>query len=527
MAHQIASTHRERVHQLWDRYDKGIESREFYAFGYPYGLIPTAIIFAYLVLPGNKRDRNYGRYLAWAATVSSCAYIITFTRARYATAAGLTGLAHGWLILWATAHLFINDPKSDYLRIKRVSSITEEVKPLEQANGSTTAHDLKPEPKSTNNTTEPNGKERVAHISTYVWQSFPDSVQERLDWAVELISSLNGMGWNWAIRSLPAPPQHVQDALAQQDLNLPIVKIWKTSKASLRRSEKELWSIVLRRLCVTYIILDALKTIITLDPFFWGYVDYPAPSYLPLSWQSSPIAVKMCRLLVAQFAIYWAVRMVLGLLPLYYMGLRENATFGVRSEAWMFPDDFGHYSSVCKHGLAGFWSTFWHQSFRYVFEAPALFWLRRKNIDLNTFQARLTRVVVSFVCSGFMHACLSYTAIGDKAPIMGSFMFFTLQPLGILIQYHWLHYFRSTALGKHCPAFIGYIANAVWVNTWLYFTGPLFIEDLSIGGWFLFEPVPISIFRGVGLGGPEEGLFTLHGRFASWRNDGWRTGIVS
>jgi hypothetical protein len=209
------------------------------------------------------------------------------------------------------------------------------------------------------------------------------------------------------------------------------------------------------------------------------------------------------------------------------MWLHQYPASSVRAESWVFPDDFGHYSAVYKHGLAGFWSTFWHQSFRYVFEAPAIFWLRRQKIDLNSFQARITRISVSFACSGFMHACMSYTALGDKAPISGSFMFFILQPLGIMLQYYWLRYFRSTLLGKHCPAFIGYVANIVYVNAWLYFTAPLFVEDLSTGGWFLFEPVPISIFRGLGLGGRGEGWLAIYGRFAGWNNDGWRTGIVS
>jgi hypothetical protein len=67
----------------------------------------------------------------------------------------------------------------------------------------------------------------------------------------------------------------------------------------------------------------------------------------------------------------------------------------------------------------------------------------------------------------------------------------------------------------------------IYVNTWLYFTAPLFIEDMALGGWFLFEPVPFSILRGLGFGAKDDGFYAMHGRILSWRRDGWRTGIVT
>jgi membrane bound O-acyltransferase family protein len=527
MDYPIAQTHRERVYQFWDRYDKAIESKEVYAFGYPYGLVTLAIILGYLSIPGSTVRRNYGKYVAWLAMMIWCSYITCYTRARYTTAAALTGLTHSWLILWSTAHFLFNDPKRDYLRIKRVYQSQDTAVPAKE-NGSTTAHDVRSSNLVSRDQSKSIEKDEEENKSpAYIWQPFPNTMSDRLDWASELITSLDGMGWSWAIRSLPPPPSQVQASLARQNLDLPIDEAWKTSTKSMQKRKEQTWNRILQRFILTFLALDIIKTLISLDPYFWGYVDHPAPPYLPVSWQSSPVIAKSCRLLIAQAATYAAVRAVLGLRPMLYILRRQDKSLGVRTEAWMFPDDFGHYSAVYQHGLGGFWSSFWHQSFRYVFETPALALIRVLNMDPRSIQARTIRICIAFVCSGFMHGCLSYSSVGESTSIHGSFLFFILQPIGIFVQYFWLRYFRSTTVSKHCPTIVGYIANIVFVNMWFYFTAPLFVEDLAIGGWFLFEPCAFSILRGLGLGAPDDGFNMMHGRWATWRVDSWRTGIAT
>lgn len=532
METQIAETHRQRQQQLWDRYDQGVQSGEYYAFGYPYGYLILIIILGYLAIPANKNGRNYGRFVAWLLALLECFYMIAYTRSRYPVANAFTGLCHSWLALWVTAHFLVNDPKASYYRIKKLGISKEKVHDRDEAIATTTSHDLEFSKRQSNEAGIPDNIDDGSDVSqiSYVWEPHPQtSWRARLDWAVDLLSTFDGIGWSWGIRSLPKPPENVKTSLVQSNtkLNLPIYLIWEKSRASIVRARHQFKSALLLKFVITYIILDVVKTLMSLDPYFWGYTDHPSPPYIPVSWQQSPVMSKSCRLAVAQFATYFAVTMVLGLKPLYYMFVHNEATLGVKEETWMYPDDFGPYSSVGKFGLAGFWSIFWHQSFRYVFEAPAILVIRNTTIDPKSFNARVIRIFGSFFSSAFMHFSLSYSSIGPSRPFRGSFVFFMLQPFGILAQYYWIQWFQTSALSKSCPHWGGFAANIIYVNIWLYFTAPLFIEDAARGGWFMFEPIPISIFRGFGFGAKDDGWWTLHGRFATWRFDGWRSGIVT
>jgi hypothetical protein len=485
-------THRERTQQFRDLYDQGLAAGEFYAFAYPYGLIPSLIIVIYLLSPSSKNKRNSGRFLAWLLSILSSAYIVAYTRARYTTSNALTGLAHSWLMLWLVAHFLAHDPKGEYFRIKKIDQ-----------------------------NSSPSSSEK-----NYVWQAHPDTLEERYNWTTDLLTSLNGMGWSWAIRSMPAPPKHIQEDLKEAD-SMQLSKVWEKSGQASPRTEAQLRRRIFFRCLESYVVLDFVKTLISLDPYFWGFTKHQAPSYLPLSWQSSPVLVKSVRLLLAQTAAFYAVRMVLMLKPIYFISFHPLGQVATRRESWMWPDDFGSYLEIGRHGLAGFWSLFWHQSFRYVYETPALLVVNLLQIGQKEFKARVIRVFVSFTCSGLMHAGMSHTSIGQKSPFRGSFLFFMLQPFGIFLQYYWLQYFRSLPVASKCPKFVGALANIIFTNVWLYYTAPLFIEDMSTGGWFLFEPVPVSMFRGLGYGAHDDGWITLHGRFASFRFDSWRTGIVS
>ncbi|KAK3395892.1 hypothetical protein B0T20DRAFT_455688 [Sordaria brevicollis] len=78
---------------------------------------------------------------------------------------------------------------------------------------------------------------------------------------------------------------------------------------------------------------------------------------------------------------------------------------------------------------------------------------------------------------------------------------------------------------KNIPRWIKRMGNGVFVLMWLHWTRWMLIDDMSRSGLFLFEPVPVSVFRLLGLGGmPGEG------RGDWWRLDGeyvpslWRGG---
>ena len=63
---------------------------------------------------------------------------------------------------------------------------------------------------------------------------------------------------------------------------------------------------------------------------------------------------------------------------------------------------------------------------------------------------------------------------------------------------------QKAGITYRLPTRLRRAGNFVVVHTWFYYTAPLLIDDLAAGGTFLYEPVPFSISRLLGLGGKDE-----------------------
>ena len=83
-------------------------------------------------------------------------------------------------------------------------------------------------------------------------------------------------------------------------------------------------------------------------------------------------------------------------------------------------------------------------------------------------------------------------------------MFFLLQPFGILAQVFAAQALHRFSVMQKLPLVGRRACNFIVVHAWFYFIAPLLIDDLAKGGTFLYEPVPFSVFRLLGLGGKEE-----------------------
>ncbi len=79
------------------------------------------------------------------------------------------------------------------------------------------------------------------------------------------------------------------------------------------------------------------------------------------------------------------------------------------------------------------------------------------------------------------------------------------------------------------------MANVVFLLLWFYVTGPLLADDFARGGIWLFEPVPVSVVRGLGFGLNEEGWWCWGeggGKWVGWWSDRsgrgrwWRSGVM-
>jgi len=205
--------------------------------------------------------------------------------------------------------------------------------------------------------------------------------------------------------------------------------------------------------------------------------------------------------------------------PVFFVGILGPKVVGTRGEAWMNPADmFGDFNHVLDSGLAGWWGAWWHQTFRVTFQQPGDWLVASLGLKQRSITGKLVSTWMAFFLSGVLHASGSYTQLGDTHPFTGPMAFFMLQALGVTVQMTLVQLLKSAGVTQHVPKSIRRIANLVITIGWLYFTAPLLVDDFARGGIWLFEPVPISIFRGLGLGPKGAGWWCWDGLVA------WRTG---
>lgn len=69
--------------------------------------------------------------------------------------------------------------------------------------------------------------------------------------------------------------------------------------------------------------------------------------------------------------------------------------------------------------------------------------------------------------------------------------------------------------------------NGVFTYLWLYATSPLFLNDMSAGGTWLYEPIMVSPLRWMGLGPKGYGWWTWARVEIGWYRGKhwWESGI--
>jgi len=245
--------------------------------------------------------------------------------------------------------------------------------------------------------------------------------------------------------------------------------------------------------------------------------------------QKSHILTNTYRLLLSLSAVYTALWAIFKLGPVFVCGVIGPRWIGLRGEAWMNPYDmYGSYSLILDKGLTGWWSGWWHQVFRFAFEAPATRLMRALGVEKRSVTGKILSLLVAFVLSGCIHASGSYTQLGDTRPLMGPMRFFLLQGVAIFAQTSFVQLATRAGLVDMCPKSLRRLANLIVVHVWLYYTAPLLVDDFARGGVWLFEPVPFSPLRGLGFGQPGDQFFCWwNQRIWWWRGKHWwDTGIA-
>ena len=136
----------------------------------------------------------------------------------------------------------------------------------------------------------------------------------------------------------------------------------------------------------------------------------------------------------------------------------------------------------------------------------------------------MLRAGVAFTCSGILHTCASYASTSGISKPLNAFAFFVLQPVGIFGQKAVGDWMKKRGWMDRVPFWAQEVGNVMFVFCWFYIVGPTVADDLAASGVWLFEPVPISLFRGL----RGEGWWFWGGTWVRWHTDKiwWKSGLA-
>jgi len=292
----------------------------------------------------------------------------------------------------------------------------------------------------------------------------------------------------------------------------------------------------------SYVVVDLCAVLMTMDPYFivGPEQNYPLPAHLS-SLHPALLFVQRALLsfagILSALHLYWNTGALL-------LAICCPPLLGFRAHPWLMPSMTGSFTYVLDHGFAGFWGTWWHQTFRAGFAAPGK-WLFRKGYltwsgnvknekklmngrwngnkngnangngngssgsesqnqnpsEVSIALGHLVAAGIAFAQSGFIHGAGSYGTPWSSKP-GNPLLFFALAYLGTITQVMLSRLLNHLA-GKYkykCPRFVRRSANFAFTSVWLTATSWLLVDDLSRCGVWLFEPVPVSLFRAAGFG---------------------------
>ncbi|EME42926.1 hypothetical protein DOTSEDRAFT_72384 [Dothistroma septosporum NZE10] len=523
-----------------------IASGNYQPFIYPWATAGFLVVLVYLLIDHRKSTALKSlRFPLFGLLCAFSAWSILNSRGRSSAAAYGVGLLSAWGTLWTASIMFFNDCQSDFRRIERadagaVARLSATRYKSTSVNGSLSNGTIAT---AVSGPTEDelDGADRLAtqyashRTGPLFWQSYPQRpFSERLDWMIDCFSNFRGIGWNFQTYGVPSPPLWVEAELSntapkketitrKQNLTL--------SKTGIRRytDRNALLKDVMIRLTFGFFALDLIKCLMQHDAYFWGYMSAPPPTWLPAYIQSSYSLVKSYRLLVSLAGIWVALLEIFRLGPLFFCGVLGPSVIGIRGEPWMNPMDFfGNFNAVLDNGIAGWWGVWWHQIFRFGFEAPTTSLLEVLGVEKKSQAGKLISMFTAFMLSGCLHACGSFAQLGDTRPLLGPFRFFLLQPFGILSQIVISSQLKKAGILDSIPKPVKQLTNLLAVFVWMYATAPLLVDDFAKGGVWLFEPLALSPLRLLGYGATDDNGWDLWYGLAFWRQGKhwWDTGLA-
>lgn len=529
---RIPSQH-ETLEYLRLQYDSAIASGVKRPLLFPQVLFSLALLAGFLLIDHRRSRFLYElRWPVWLAIIAVEVSNIRHQVSVDPAVSYVSGLASIYFILWSTMWLTLERPQFTAKRIERRRKALQNSGCTTQESSETTGYKMKG---NGNPLKRQNG--HVAALPTieeslaenedskgeweYYWQPYPDAFGERLAWVLDLISSIRGRGWSFSIPTNPALPEDVADSLgetvSETDKGL-------TSRTGIKcfRTRKELARYVVPMFVLSYLILDVCKFQIIHDPFYrTGDDSLPAPAYLE---GLSPFLITRIRRNTLALALVTSIQFHTLLVPIVASLLLGPSILGIRGEPWMYVTTWGNTFIVLDKGLAGFWGSCWHQTFRAGLTAPTNYLIRKGWLRGNSTTSQLVGITIAFIISGAMHTAGSVVQDLPTHPER-QFTFFLLQIVAVTVQTAFCAALRP--LIERLPLWTRRTGNGVLTYMWLYATGPLFMNDMSAGGTWMYEPLLVSPLRWLGLGPKGYGWWTWAHVGIGWHSGKhwWESGI--
>ena len=364
--------------------------------------------------------------------------------------------------------------------------------------------------------TRPDTKDdRDGGESRFKWQKLPPTLWHRADWVMDLVTNFRGVRWSHQISHLPFPDVSSPSAFAEP-ISHQSSTVTNSSSPSPYPTRSALLRYNLVSFFVTFIAIDIIKLIMLKDPYYWGLPNLSSsPSPFPF-----PRTVHMYLSLATLFT---SLNMIFVCAPIVFSYCAGERFLGEHAWPWLYPPLFGPMEKLWTHGLAGFWGGWWHPMFRLAFEQLGEAIVTPLGWEKKTVTGGFLRVLLAFMASGTLHACGSYTSLGETHPLH-EFLFFAVQPVGILTQRALIQWMKTNGLRDQVPAAVRGVANLAFVMAWFWLTAPTVADDFTRSGVWLYEPFPISPSRGLA----GDGWWRWGGTWCRWHSDEkwWKSGLA-
>ncbi|EXJ73013.1 uncharacterized protein A1O5_04162 [Cladophialophora psammophila CBS 110553] len=545
MADEYVSLYRQTLARRQRLYEAAISTGGYTPFLCPWDSLPALYLFLAIAFTPRLSPKlaKAVRYITFVIILSQGIYTVCHRRTLWIGAGYGIGLLTAWGVIMAGALLLCNNVARDFRRLEMRALKTETA-----ASDRTRSAALSWSTDLSQGVAMTNRKVANVHPSSDTKQIFPEKPPSQsyelvwtgfpynsgwfhvTDWTVDLITSFRAVGWQHRIPTVgPIDPSIPRDTS----------EVVSTIRVSNDKSRALQWR-ALRGFVTTYLVVDFLKTVMITDPYFMGLTPLESPSPWPWLARANdiiPIATRWVRSWTTLFAVVFALQFIFSLSPLFFATILPalvdvtKITKAPLLEPWMYPNYWQRLStSVMYSGLAGFWGKCWHQMFRFAVSEPSRVLVEKLHLNPRGQAARTIQLLMAFTLSGSIHASASHTAFSlvVSRPFSGALLYFFLQGVGILVQSFVVKLLqRHVPWVKKLPLAVRQTVNALVVVTYLYFTGPLLVNDFAACGLWLYEPVPISFFRGLGFGpgGKDEGWWTWNqegSRFIGlWKGDRW------